>query len=156
MNCLRPCGHLIPLFHRLVSAIVRYHTLTVFLIALPSRCTTCRLLVLCFSEMMFCASVSFTFLRCLVTPLVAPVFHCKPLEQIITCFVVSFNRSFFSACNPGRNEPHFRNNTFYLALCSLRSAHCIVSSTIMSSMMSVSCACVYFCTYFLIVEEFFC
>ena len=52
----------IPLLHRLASSIVRYHTLTVFLIALPRRCTTCKVYVICLSEMRFCVLVFFTFL----------------------------------------------------------------------------------------------
>ena len=61
--------------------------------------------------------------------------HCKPLKQIITCFVF-FNWILCFSCNPDRIESHSQKN-FFFALCSLHFSLCVVSSMIISSEISV-------------------
>ena len=77
-----------------------------------SICTTSELPFFC-AFRKWCLAVSSSWLSGLRDPawpwpLVLPTRHCKLLERIITCFVISFNLSFFPASSSGRIAPHLR------------------------------------------------
>ena len=110
----------IPAFHFFVRATVFLHALTVICVFDPSICTCCELLFLCFSVVrlpgfIFCA---LWIERSLLVLLFLPTFP--------SCL----------ACSPGRIGPHLQKDSA-LAWCSSQISHCVISSMIRCSLMSV-------------------
>ena len=138
-------------------AAVSLHELTIVCVFFSSICTTFEMFILCLQEMMFCGAGCLTEVLCWTSWTDSPLqiaqanhdLRCG-LFQHILCFLLIILAEGLHICR----------RTFLWHLCLMHFSHCIISSMITSSVMSVfpsllvqlRCACVHFRIFFLALK----